>query len=181
VDHLHSLPVGSEMMTSALADAIQCPVLNLPPNLEAPLKHGLIFRRQRDDHPRSPYWWSATDNTALPKVARTMVEVPAGADESDTHRRDSQHVLKAEAARPDATDREIPAATASPVGGPTGAGQPAAAGPAGAQLRIALWSDGTLQIERAAGLVLFTKAEARQIVGYLDSIALDAVREGATA
>lgn len=44
--------------------------------------------------------------------------------------RDSQHVLKAEASGPDATDREYPA-TASPVGGPTGAGQPAAAGPAG--------------------------------------------------
>jgi hypothetical protein len=46
----------------------------------------------------------------------------------NTPGRDSQHVLKAEAARPDATDREIPA-NASPVGGPMGVGQPAAAGP----------------------------------------------------
>jgi len=45
-------------------------------------------------------------------------------------RRQSQHVLKATAARPDATDRDR-AATTSPVGGPMGAGQPAAAGPAG--------------------------------------------------
>lgn len=41
---------------------------------------------------------------------------------------DSRQVLKAEAARPDATDRE-PVLYRSPVGGPMGARQPAAAGP----------------------------------------------------
>ncbi len=40
----------------------------------------------------------------------------------------SQHVLKAEADGPDATDRENPA-LASPVGGPMGVGQAAAAAP----------------------------------------------------
>lgn len=105
---------------------------------------------------------------------------------SNTPRRGSQHVLKAEAgceSRPDATDRETPA-NASPVGGPMGAGQPAAAGPTGA-LRIALWSDGTLEIVRSAGefveRITFPVIEARQLVGYLDAIALDAVREGAAA
>jgi len=57
---------------------------------------------------------------------------PASPGGSITPPRGSQHVLKAEAARPDATDRETPA-TASPVGGPMGAGQPAAAGPNGAR------------------------------------------------
>lgn len=41
-----------------------------------------------------------------------------------------QQVLKAEAVTPDATDRGVPA-NSSPVGGPMGAGQPAAAGPVG--------------------------------------------------
>jgi hypothetical protein len=86
-----------------------------------------------------------------------------------------QHVLKAEAARPDATDRGAPA-YASPVGGPTGAGQAAAAAPAG--LRIALWSDGTLQICRGAACVLqLPRDDARALVKYLDSIALDDLRE----
>jgi hypothetical protein len=40
-----------------------------------------------------------------------------------------QHVLKAEAATSDATDRGVPVIS-SPDGGPMGAGQPAAAGPA---------------------------------------------------
>jgi hypothetical protein len=43
---------------------------------------------------------------------------------------DAPQVLKAEAATPDATDRATPA-DASPSGGSMGAGQPAAAGPAG--------------------------------------------------
>ena len=47
-----------------------------------------------------------------------------------TEGQDSQQVLKAEPATADATDRENPA-DASPVGGPMGAGQPAAAGPVG--------------------------------------------------
>lgn len=102
------------------------------------------------------------DNVA-PALGAAPVFIPEGLA--------SQHVLKAEAARPDATDRDVPA-NASPVGGPMGAGQPAAAGPAG--IRIALWSDGTLQIERpdavggAAALVLFSADETRALVRYLD-------------
>jgi hypothetical protein len=119
-----------------------------------------------------------------------------------------QHVLKAEAARPDATDRGAPA-NASPVGGPTGTGQPAAAGPAGngsipiialardravrererrsptvaspqpTGLRVALWSDGALVIERGAVFVAsLTAEETRHLVQYLDKVLLD--REPAT-
>lgn len=49
--------------------------------------------------------------------------------EEFTEGRDSQQVLKAEPATADATDRAVPVNT-SPGGGPMGAGQPAAAGPA---------------------------------------------------
>lgn len=55
---------------------------------------------------------------------RTQVQHP------DTPTAELRHVLKAEAARPDATDREN-SATTSPGGGPMGAWQPAAAGPTG--------------------------------------------------
>lgn len=49
---------------------------------------------------------------------------------TNTPTRGLRHVLKAEAARPDATDRERPA-NASPGGGPVGMEQPAAAGLSG--------------------------------------------------
>jgi hypothetical protein len=105
---------------------------------------------------------------------------PARAGRSITPQRDSQHVLKAEAARPDATDRETHA-HASPVGGPMGAGQAAAAAPPGEAFRVALWSDGTLEIRRSGShLVRFTRDESRSIVAYLDSISLEALREEVT-
>lgn len=65
----------------------------------------------------------AEDSEDLPGVA-------PGPLHHDTPQQDSQQVLKAEAATPDATDREPPA-IGSPDGGPMGAGQPAAAGPVG--------------------------------------------------
>jgi hypothetical protein len=46
------------------------------------------------------------------------------------------------------------------------------------QFRIALWSDGVLDIRRPGGhLTRFTRAEARAIVNYLESISLDPLRE----
>jgi hypothetical protein len=74
--------------------------------------------------------FAQVDQVPMPVPVRIPVgeasEVQAGIHDG----RDSQHVLKAEAERPDATDRESPA-NGSPVGGPMGAGQPAAAGPVG--------------------------------------------------
>ena len=58
------------------------------------------------------------------EAARLAALVPRETPEAQ----DSQQVLKAEAATPDATDRDAPA-NASPDGGPMGAWQPAAAGP----------------------------------------------------
>ena len=131
-----------------------------------------------------------------------------------------QQVLKAEAARPDATDRGAPD-IASPGGGPTGAGQPAAAGPTGDQrrgpatgaqadgcrapechagacsgraqqdqtslpaspMRIALWSDGALQVQTPRGddLVVFSRDEVRQLVEYLSDPAMALREQGASA
>lgn len=95
-----------------------------------------------------------------------------------------QQVLKAEAARPDATDRGAPD-IASPGGGPTGVGQPAAAGPAGEGCRFALWSNGTLQIERstvggAADFILLSRDEVRQLVEYLSDPAMALREQGAS-
>jgi hypothetical protein len=78
--------------------------------------------------PHSPTWhWMHASTCALGSGAY------AGACTSrrmrfETPLDDSQQVLKAEAARPDATGREC-VLYRSPVGGPMGARQPAAAGP----------------------------------------------------
>lgn len=57
---------------------------------------------------------------------------------------------------------------------------PASAASAHKPMRIALWSDGTLEIRRdELDLVLFTREEARQIVAYLEAISLEVVRDAA--
>jgi hypothetical protein len=55
--------------------------------------------------------------------------------------------------------------------------KPAVGAAATEGLRLALWSDGTLQLERrtvggAAELVLFTADETRQLVAYLERMAV---------
>jgi hypothetical protein len=77
----------------------------------------------------------ALNAQALRKIRAVLEEIDRQwKADLNTRAQGSQHVLKAEAARPDATDRETPA-LASPVGGPMGVGQPAAAGPLMAALR----------------------------------------------
>jgi septal ring factor EnvC (AmiA/AmiB activator) len=79
---------------------------------------------------------AAQARAAAPVAADTTADTPAcvaGKAENPEAAQDSpaqapQQVLKAEAETPDATDRGQPV-IASPVGGPMGAGQPAAAGP----------------------------------------------------
>lgn len=67
-------------------------------------------------------------------VSQDHTSLPAPPTTLNSAAQAPQQVLKAEAETPDATGRGAPV-IASPVGGPTGAGQPAAAGPAdGAEL-----------------------------------------------
>lgn len=100
------LPPGAELMTTALAEAIGVPYNNLTPCLEAAAREGLIYRRQRDTHVRSPMWWSLTDHSSgAPPPKRQTVYVPEQNTPQEGANR-VQHVLKAEPAGADATDRE---------------------------------------------------------------------------
>ena len=193
IQHLETLDIGAEVTTGALCDALGVPSGSLQACLEGPIKHGLLFKRQKDKStPRSPVFWSLTDYSEgekkPPLSSRSVfdlgasVKTAADFEEPLTQSRaaekpteiellpalDSQQVLKAEAATPDATDRDAPATT-SPVGGPTGAGQHAAACPAGRPARFALWSDGALQIERAGHEpVLLPRDEVERLFDYLN-------------
>ena len=211
IAHMETLPAGAEVMTSALAEAIGVPANNLTPCLEAAVNAGKLFRRQRDNHVRSPYWWSLTDRAGgQPPPKRQTVYVPDepktpqkganrdastgqshGAEGSEspngrgsnaapalgaapafhTPEPGPQQVLKAEAARPDATDRGAPD-IASPGGGPTGAGQPAAAGPAGEQpplvgKTVTVSMTGQVAVVAECGtVILFDGALARQLMAF---------------
>lgn len=182
VDHLQSLPDGTEVMTTALAHAIMCEPLTLPPCLDAPIKHGLIFRRQKDDHPRSPWWYCAIDKSAMPKVARVLVDVPVKTpqegDNRDASAGQSHGAGGSESPNGRGTDG-APALgaspTRSPVGGPMGAEQPAAAGLAVASDRLTpaeyvklIGSDDTKPVEKPeARIGLRGKTAALWLTGEL--------------
>lgn len=251
--HLQTMPRGAELLTSQIAEALRIDPNGVTPCLEAAVKAGSVFRRQRDSHPRSPFWWSLVDHS---KDARTAGLVPAadgsqkpnadamdrpgkagsdtppkganraatgfegrapqGADATDSEARSK--VMAAEGSeRPTARGENVaPALGAAPAfiradpdgaaaiaGGAarpeetaqrgagsadiaatretvTGAGDDAkpavgAAAPEG-PTRFALWSDGTLHIQRPRSGFVLTVEETRELVRYLDAICLDVAR-----
>lgn len=72
---------GREMNTSQIAEALGVSAANLAPSLEAPVKHGLLLRRQRFAHIRAPFWYR------LPQQEETTTdEVPPPPAEPDASR-----------------------------------------------------------------------------------------------
>lgn len=149
IAHLQTLPRGAEVATASLAMESGAKAGYFTAIMEHARDAGAVFARQKGGHPKSPYFWSLVDHAktdaAAPKPSKLTAAAlePIVAEMPRTGRarlaptnlpegRDSQQVLKAEGASPDATDREIPA-MASPGVGPMGAGQPADAGPDGDQ------------------------------------------------
>lgn len=129
IAHLETLPPGTELTLSALAEAIGGNGATLQQFITPALDAGVIERRLKHGQLR-PYWY---------RLAGPMRE--------------------AEPAAP-ATEHPAP---------------PRAS--AAERLRCALWSDGTLQIERHADdIVLLTRDQVRQLVDYLDSISLESAR-----
>ena len=188
---LRKLGLCEELSTAELAEAVGQSSSVMLPALQTVRNHGIVYARK---HPGgNGLWWSMgtgepllrdTDDDEPPKrpsttsvpplTARSVFDIARGAsDEPDSPARDSQQVLKAEAATPDATDSDV-SATTGPGVGPMGAGQAADAAPAAGQapqLRFALWSDGALQIQRAGNdCVVLARSETEALFDYLDGM-----------
>jgi hypothetical protein len=116
IAHLQSLPPGAELMTSALAEAIGSEGKNIVPPLEVALASGLIFKRQRDTHVRSPMWWSLTDHGARPKVDIRQPAVPV-ASAKDSTAGDAQPFRGDEAAHVAQQESPGPVAASTPMNG----------------------------------------------------------------
>lgn len=82
------------------------------------------------ERPHERYLYHGTDWSARKIAEATSLRAAIARAKEYTERCDPKHVLKAEGASPDATDLGS-RATASPDGGPMGAGQAAAAAPDG--------------------------------------------------
>lgn len=191
IGYLETLPPGTELSSSALAEALGADGAALTACLGPAHEHGLIDKRKRGGHVRSPVFWSlpagvrrangddeidaaqagpARDGSQKPDGG--VRGCPAEAGSGIPEGRGSQHVLKAEAAGPDATDREIPA-TLSPGGGPRRIRQPAGAGPAGGAAVLSgrtatLSMTGEIAVVAECGtVVLFDAERARRLLAFL--------------
>jgi hypothetical protein len=167
IAHLRTLPHGAERLSSQLADAINAPPAHVVASLEGAVNAGALFRRKKDSHVRAPVYWSLVDHQAAkgttpPHANGAHVEPPAPAAAPPAPAAPDSIPLIAFAherqRRPQLKQVERPAQT--PVNA-TG-------------LRIALWSDGALVIERGPHLVAsLTAEETRLLVKYLDKVLLE--------
>lgn len=188
---LEALPHGEEVMSSRLAELAGVDPVCVVGSLTAARTAGAVFARKKGATERSPVFWSLVDHASapakpapvladasIPQAVRAELSKPAQA--AIAAGATVEQAIAAPAARQRQEiaaqvrlQREAPAAPADPRSTCTTCttcrSEPG--------LRIALWSDGTLQIQRAAGDVTLSRDETRQLVAYLDSIALDGVRE----
>jgi hypothetical protein len=167
--YLELQPHGTELLTSQLGEALGVPPVNIPSCMGAALEAGLLYRRQKIAHQRAPAYWSLVDHSASKLAAAVN-----GAHDDD-------EAADPPPAPPSANGRAVDVVQHMAARTP----RLRAVAPALAALRIALWSDGTLQIERGAGqpAVSFNREETRAIVRYLDQVWMDRDPEtiGATA
>jgi hypothetical protein len=83
VRYLETLPKGAEILCSKLAEAIGVDTKLIQPSMLAAVAAGQVFRRQKDDHARSPWWYSLTDYSKIPRAAVQRVVVPDDAKAVD--------------------------------------------------------------------------------------------------
>ncbi len=183
IHHLEQLPAGAEMTSAALAEAIGVESNLLGPNLHHAELNGAIRKRKKfADHPRAPLFWSLPKVTAdTPLVIPTMKT--AAAKQADASPRRS---VEPQTAARLCDGGQGTVADIAKDSAERARAEPRIGSVAAQPMRIALWSDGTLQIERsavggAAELVLFCRAEAAALVAYLDSISLETLREETAA
>lgn len=143
---LEQQPKGSEFTTSQIAEALGLMGPQLHPCLEPAVRHGALHARRRDEHRTAPLWWSLSPRApASVAVALPREAVPPPAPKP--------------AAAPAATPAPAaPAAADTPT-------KPVLPVPA-PSLRISLCSDGTLEVQRASGRVVYSADETRQLVRF---------------
>ena len=167
IKHLRELGEDVEIMSSSLAKAIGIEPKQLPGMMGSALRAGAVYNRRRDtERGITAVYWSIADQERRLGIdlQRQFPRLFEGAKaQSEPERTPDQAPVKEQPPRVERAPAAPPATSIKD------------------DLRIALWSDGTLQIQRntvggAADLVLFSRAETQQIVAYLDKVLLERER-----
>jgi hypothetical protein len=83
--YLETLPQGAEVLCSKLAEATGVDTKLIQPSMLAAVAAGQVFRRQKDMHQRSPWWYSLTDYSKIPRAQVQRVAIPDGVDIDAAH------------------------------------------------------------------------------------------------
>ena len=172
--YLESLPSGAEISNAKLAEAIGSDPSGMHSCLAAHVKSGLVIRRQKGGHPRSPIFWSLPpedDGKPVRRVVAAKDAPPLG--------------VKAAIWPPTAAPVDAPITASQQWPTPTYEGTlpevtvPVFLSPKGAhaeerapkdrlKLRAALWSDGQMELRRGTTFVaLLDPEETADLVAYL--------------
>lgn len=153
IKHLKSLAPGTELSSVEISDKLGLQNKGMTANLATALRHGALKSRRLDGIKFT--LWSLGDGSAL---------APVGDRDAD----DAEPLNPTPPAPPGLVPNSIFALGRFIKPEP----ELAKSASADAGMRIALWSDGTLEIHRSGGRpVVFEADETAQLVHYLDRIA----------
>jgi len=172
IEFLQAKPAGTRLTTAEISAAIDLEPANFGSTMAHALGHGLIVRHPDPSDGRR-WLWSLGDGTPQPRERDTdtldgkPLAIPQFIKPTTGGARRSHHA------------RKPSAATVAHVGGH----QPAPEQPAEpaqqtvddgtAEMTLALWSNGMLEVRRHADdIVIFTEAQTRKIVAYLDRLSV---------
>jgi hypothetical protein len=168
IAYLEKLPKGAEVMTSKIAEAINAPNDSIQPCMLPALSAGLVFARQKYEHPRAPYWYSLTDHRSIPRVKPPLVSIPGADDAAHEHtpqgaNRDATGFEGRGQQWPDATDCKARGKVMSPEASASATGR-GADGPIARGAAPVSSSDATIELHM---VVRVTHAQAEAIVQLL--------------
>ncbi len=145
IAHLAALPAGTELATAVLADELDLDAACVPSCLEYAVKNGMLARDKRGHR----IFWSLGNGEVV------IRESAGDAIDDDPI---VQRIVSASATN------MPPSSVRKPARSPSMSSVPR-------PLRVALWSDGQLQIQRGDfELILLAPDETRELVRYLERL-----------
>lgn len=179
--YLESLPSGAEISNAKLAEAIGSDPSGMHAGLAAHVKSGLVIRRQKGGHPRSPIFWSLPpedDGKPVRRVVAAKDAPPLGVKAAiwppTAAPVDAPIIASQQWPTPtyEGTLPEVKLVRSDPATWPMEARRvvmpPAEATADPLHLRAALWSDGSLELRRGSKqIALLLPEETADLVAYL--------------
>lgn len=172
--YLESLPSGAEISNAKLAEAIGSDPSGMHAGLAAHVKSGLVIRRQKGGHPRSPIFWSLPpedDGKPVRRVVAAKDAPPLGVKAAiwpPTAAPVDAPIIASQQWPTPTYEGTLPEVTVPVFLSPKGAHAEERAPKDRLKLRAALWSDGQMELRRGTTFVaLLDPEETADLVAYL--------------